>query len=99
MVRLMFLALTLHSLSLKLHVGEFAPPPGKEIAGDILYLHGFADAFENHLPLFREWTRAGFRVIAFGLPGHGRTVGEGKLATVNSFHIDDLVQLATFVES
>ncbi len=99
MVKLLFLALSLQSLTLKLHVGEYAPPPGKEVVGDILYLHGFADAFQNHLPLFREWTRAGFRVVAFDLPGHGRTTGEGRLGTIDAFGVDDLAAIAALVEA
>jgi len=28
---------------------------------DILYLHGYADRADNHVPLFRNWSDAGFR--------------------------------------
>jgi alpha-beta hydrolase superfamily lysophospholipase len=58
---------------LQLRVGE-ALPQGKPL-GDILFLHGFADRFDNHRPLFEEWTRRGFRVVSFEYPSHGETCG------------------------
>ncbi len=75
-----------------LHVGEYLPER-QNIVGDILYLHGFADSFTNHGPLFRQWTDAGFRVIAFDYPGHGITGARNKVS-INHFNFDGLMDLA-----
>lgn len=62
--------------SLQIHYGVFKPQESPPL-GDILYIHGYGDTFENHLPLFNEWNRLGLRVIAFDLPSHGKTHGGG----------------------
>lgn len=59
---------------LQLRVGE-ARPEGP-IVGDVLFFHGFADRFDNHRPLFEEWTQRGFRVVSFEYPSHGETCGK-----------------------
>lgn len=53
-------------------------PVGTPIA-DVIYVHGFADRAQNHLPLFEQWRKAGYRVIAFDLPSHGNTTGFGRI--------------------
>lgn len=58
----------------KLRIGE-ARPDGP-VVGDILFLHGFSDRFDNHRPLFRAWTARGFRVVSFEYPSHGETCGK-----------------------
>jgi pimeloyl-ACP methyl ester carboxylesterase len=62
----------------QLRVGE-ARPAGTPI-GDILFFHGFSDRFDNHRPLFEEWTRRGFRVVSFEYPSHGETCGRNLAA-------------------
>lgn len=61
--------------------------PSGPLRGDVMFLEGFADRFDNHKPLFDALAAAGLRVIAFDYPSHGETCGKG----LNSF---DFVQLA-----
>jgi alpha-beta hydrolase superfamily lysophospholipase len=55
-------------------VGEYLPsaPP----IGTVLYFHGFGDSFRNHTTLFSEWLNAGFKVVGFDLPSHGKSRGK-----------------------
>jgi alpha-beta hydrolase superfamily lysophospholipase len=69
--------------------------PDQTPIGDILYFHGFADRLDNHAPLFEEWNKKGFRVIAFDMPSHGKTVG----TTLNLFTFSRLEEMARQVES
>jgi alpha-beta hydrolase superfamily lysophospholipase len=62
--------------------------------GDILYLHGFADRFDNHLPLFESWTAKGYRVVAFDYPSHGETCGH----PIDGYGFNDLAAFASAVE-
>lgn len=78
--------------TLQLRVGTM--DPAGEPKGDILFLHGFADRFDNHLPLFETWRDAGFRVISFDYPSHGETCGSG----IDNFRINGIAALAVFVE-
>jgi len=57
-------------------VGEFKPMEGVPVVGDILYFHGFGDNYKNHVGLFSEWVKKGFRVITFNYPQHGRSFGD-----------------------
>jgi alpha-beta hydrolase superfamily lysophospholipase len=79
---------------LQVRVGEALPPSSTRVIGNILYLHGFADRIDNHKPLFDQWTKRGFRVIAFDYPSHGETCGE----SLETFTIDGLASLAAEVE-
>jgi alpha-beta hydrolase superfamily lysophospholipase len=83
-----------HSPGLTLRVIEHRP--AGHIRGDILYLHGFADRGDNHGPLFKSWTDAGFRVIAFDFPSHGKTTGMLNAIDLYGFH--DLAGMAAHVE-
>ncbi len=71
--------------------------PAGEPVGDILYIHGFADRFDNHIPLFQTWSAAGFRVIAFDLPSHGEDSGSEN--NLNGFSFRDLAELAAKIEA
>jgi alpha-beta hydrolase superfamily lysophospholipase len=75
-----------------LRIGIMAPQG--EPKGDVLFLHGFSDRFDNHLPLFEGWRRAGMRVIAFDYPSHGETCGRG----LDRYRINGIAKLASFVE-
>src|SRR4051812_1989608 len=59
--------------NLHLRIGVMEPSGTPK--ADVLFLHGFADRFDNHLPLFETWRNAGLRVIAFDYPSHGETCG------------------------
>ncbi len=76
----------------KLRIGVMDPAGSPK--GDILFLHGFADRFDNHLPLFEGWRRAGFRVVTFDYPSHGETCGRG----LDLYKIEGIAKLASFVE-
>ena len=68
--------------------------PRGEPKGDVLFLHGFSDRLDNHLPLFEGWRRAGLRVVAFDYPSHGETCGRG----LDRYRIRGIAELASFVE-
>jgi alpha-beta hydrolase superfamily lysophospholipase len=76
--------------NLKVRVGTM----GEGAKGDVLFLHGFADRFDNHEPLFRRFVEAGLRVIAFDYPSHGETCG----TSLNAYDFSDLADLAGRVE-
>jgi alpha-beta hydrolase superfamily lysophospholipase len=76
-------------VSLRIGVME----PEGEPKGDVLFLHGFADRFDNHLPLFEQWRGAGMRVIAFDYPSHGETCGQG----IDRYKINGVAALAADV--
>lgn len=59
----------------QIRVGVLPAKESTKTIGDILYVHGFADSFLNHGPLFQEWSNAGLRVISFDLPNHGGSRG------------------------
>lgn len=75
---------------LQLRIGIMDPPG--EPKGDILFLHGFADRFDNHLPLFQKWRAEGLRVIAFDYPSHGETCGRG----IDYYRINGVAAFATY---
>src|SRR4029078_7108019 len=77
-------------LGLTVRVGTM----GSGRAGDVLYLHGFADRFDNHKPLFDRFVAEGLRVISFDLPSHGETCG----ASLDLFDFTELAELAMRVE-
>ncbi len=79
---------------LELRIGIMTP--SQPILGDILYLHGFGDRFDNHQDLFKEWVKSGFRVISFDLPSHGENRGPNN--NLNNFSFFDLANLAASVE-
>ncbi|MGE4233998.1 MAG: alpha/beta hydrolase [Bacteriovoracia bacterium] len=45
----------------------------QEIKADLIYIHGFGDQADNHSKFFGQLAMAGYRVIAFDLPSHGRS--------------------------
>src|SRR5262245_56662953 len=61
----------------RVHLRVGVAAPSGTPRGDFLYLHGFADRFDNHLPLFQTQVARGYRVIAFDYPSHGETCGHG----------------------
>lgn len=67
-------------------------PDHNKPLGTILFIHGFGDRWANHEPLINEWVEDGFQVVAFDLPSHGETTGDG----LSSFSFN---QLARLVES
>lgn len=77
-----------------LHTGVYTPKQfsEKEIKADIVFLHGYGDRFINHLPLFKKWNEAGFRVISYDYPNHGRTVGKiwGDLSFVSIAQLGEI---------
>jgi pimeloyl-ACP methyl ester carboxylesterase len=75
-----------------LRVGTMTPRGTPK--GDVLFLHGFSDRFDNHLPLFEGFRRAGLRVVAFDYPSHGETCGRG----LDRYRIKGIAELASFVE-
>lgn len=75
----------------KIRVGTM----GRGDKGDVLYLHGFADRFDNHQPLFEELTRQGLRVITFDYPSHGESCG----TSINWFGFAELADLAGRIET
>jgi alpha-beta hydrolase superfamily lysophospholipase len=62
---------------LVVHMGVYVKPdlPTKNPKADIMFFHGYGDQFLNHIPLFNKWVEAGFRVISFDFPSHGKTTG------------------------
>ena len=77
---------TLDMNGARLRVGSM----GSGARGDVLYLHGFADRFDNHRPLFERFVAAGLRVITFDYPSHG----ESCKRSIGSFGFTGLAQLA-----
>jgi alpha-beta hydrolase superfamily lysophospholipase len=63
---------------------------GSGTAGDVLFLHGFADRFDNHLPLFNAFVAKGLRVITFDYPSHGESCG----LRIDMFGFTGLARLA-----
>jgi alpha-beta hydrolase superfamily lysophospholipase len=61
--------------------------------GDVLFLHGFADRFDNHLPLFDAFVKSGLRVITFDYPSHGESCG----FRIDTFAFTGLARLAADV--
>ncbi|HXH30893.1 MAG TPA: alpha/beta fold hydrolase [Bacteriovoracaceae bacterium] len=74
-----------------IHYGVF--DPASTPLGDVLYIHGYGDTFENHLPLFSAWTGKGLRVVAFDLPSHGKSAG-GLRNDLNFYGFEELATLA-----
>lgn len=65
-------------LAITINYEEFEPTDdedGDEEPRTVVFLHGLGDGAANHYPLYREWTRQGFRVLAIDLPSHGGTTG------------------------
>lgn len=54
-------------------VGTYLPRPTDRAT--VIYLHGFADRFNNHEELLSQLHEDGHRVIAFDYPGHGGSTG------------------------
>jgi pimeloyl-ACP methyl ester carboxylesterase len=80
---------TLEVSGAKLRVGTM----GRGTKGDVLYLHGFADRFDNHRALFERFDAAGLRVLTFDYPSHGESCG----STIGSFGFSGLADLAAAV--
>jgi alpha-beta hydrolase superfamily lysophospholipase len=70
----------------KLRIGSI----GGGARGDVLYLHGFADRFDNHRPLLDAFVASGLRVITFDYPSHGESCGD----TIGTFGFTGLANLA-----
>ena len=68
-------------------------PLDREPKGDVLFLTGFADRADNHGPLFRQITDAGFRVISFDYPSHGET----QCWNLNFHDFSTLLTLTEFI--
>ena len=68
--------------------------PDATPVADVLFFHGFADRFDNHLPLFEAWRDAGLRVVAFDYPSHGETCGRG----IDRYKINGVAELVAHVE-
>ncbi len=83
--------------SLQVHYGVFKPK-GTATVGDIVFLHGYGDTFENHMPLFREWNRIGLRVVAFDFPSHGKSHG-GPWDDLDWYSFQDLAEVTNFVRN
>lgn len=83
--------------SLQVHYGVFKPNATATV-GDILFLHGYGDTFENHIPLFREWNRIGLRVIAFDFPSHGKSHG-GAWDDLDWYSFQDLAEVTSLVRN
>ncbi|HXH74215.1 MAG TPA: alpha/beta fold hydrolase [Bacteriovoracaceae bacterium] len=81
-------------VGLSVRVSEMLPKG--DVKGDILYLHGFGDRLDNHMPLFKAWTDKGFRVISFDLPSHGESKGLFNNIDLHSF--EDIIGFAEKVE-
>jgi alpha-beta hydrolase superfamily lysophospholipase len=72
-------------------------PLSQKHIGDILYVHGFADRADNHVPLFNKWAQQGFRVIAFDLPSHGDNTGDSLLSNcIDLYTFEKLKNLAVY---
>ena len=56
-------------------VHEFRPDGGRMAAGSVLVLHGWRSRTEYMAALVEGHRRAGFRVFALDLPGHGQSPG------------------------
>lgn len=78
----------------RVHLRVGVASPSGAPKGDVLYLHGFADRFDNHLPLFDAWVAGGYRVVAFDYPSHGETCGHG----IDGYGFGDLASFARTVE-
>jgi alpha-beta hydrolase superfamily lysophospholipase len=78
----------------KLHLRVGVAAPRGATRGDILYLHGFADRFDNHLPMIDAWVAQGYRVVAFDYPSHGESCGHG----IDGYTFEDLASFALAVE-
>jgi alpha-beta hydrolase superfamily lysophospholipase len=74
------------SLTAQIRVGTM----GTGTAGDVIFLHGFADRFDNHLPLFEAFVAKGLRVITFDYPSHGESCG----FSIGTFGFTGLADLA-----
>ena len=87
--------LPVESGRLQVHAGEYREE-GEPVA-DVLFFHGYGDRFSNHEALFKEWIKAGVRVIAFDLPSHGGTEG-GPGFDLDNLSFTDLQRIAAKVE-
>lgn len=63
----------LELLDTKINVGTYAPRASD--TGVVIYLHGYADTFNNHEHLLSQFHGAGMRVLAFDYPTHGKSEG------------------------
>jgi alpha-beta hydrolase superfamily lysophospholipase len=77
-----------YSTAVTAHVGIFNPACAEQ--GQVLYLHGHADRFENHVPLFEFLNSMCLRVVTFDWPGHG----ESKLGSLDLYPFSGLQDLA-----
>lgn len=84
----------LKSGRIDVRVGVYAPT--KPVVADLIYVHGFADRFDNHEPLFASYNEAGVRVIAFDLPGHGENHGISNF--LGLWSIDEMLYLIQAAE-
>lgn len=64
-----------------------------QLKGTVLYLPGFADQIDYHMPLVRSLASKGLRVISFDYPSHGYTKG----SSLNNVWFSDLSHIALAV--
>ncbi|HRW08158.1 MAG TPA: alpha/beta fold hydrolase [Caldilineaceae bacterium] len=75
----------------QMRVGILSPEAPK---ADILFIHGHADRLDNHGALFTHWRDAGFRVISFDLPSHGKS----NILPIDLYTHEELAGLARLVD-
>jgi alpha-beta hydrolase superfamily lysophospholipase len=60
-------------------------PENQEPVADIIFLTGYYDRPDNHIPQFTEWSNKGFRVISFAYPGHDENTGSYNILSLHNF--------------
>lgn len=64
--------------------GYLPENPARPFRGNVLYLPGFADSYQNHTPYLRTLAQEGYRIISFDYPGMGSSttpVGAYRITT------------------
>jgi alpha-beta hydrolase superfamily lysophospholipase len=90
-----FESIELPEWGLKLRTATYSPLSVTPQA-DVLFYCGFGDRFDNHTPLFAKLAQAGFRSIAFDLPGHGESTSDAGI--LNRFNLEDIGSMSGSVE-
>jgi hypothetical protein len=71
--------------------GYIPESPDRACKGNILYLEGLSDSMQDHLPLFKMLSAAGYRVIAFDYMGQGGS--RNGDASADNIRIEDIPSL------